>query len=556
MPAHHDNPSADRDLPEIEFPHGERPLHEYLRIHADEQPDRVAINFYGGTITYNELDRLSDAFATYLAAEGYEPGDIIFMMLHNLPQFYIAYYGAHKAGMVVAPPFPEPEADRIKHHLDELETDIFVTHEGVADEVAKVEQDDEATLSRTLYVDYEEYLPDDPVPSPPDQIRTGSTDSADSTSGGRTYLMDVIRSTDPDPPSRSVSLDDLAYLMHSGGTTGVPKGVKHTFYNQLWKSASFASIYEYTEKETLLQTFPLCRTGGTVTAFPQMIYGNTAVILHDQAYDAESIMTAVDAYDVNYAMVLTSDVYAMLENPDLETDDLGSLDYTSVVSFTQDPTPELAEEWRRVAGSGLSDYTYGGVEVHGPGTWTYKLGIIESGFVGLPHHGVDITIRGFDSGELLGAGELGEIAIDDEALMEGYWKRPEKNDEVFADDGSFLTDDAGRLSEDGYLYFFGRNDELIKIGDKYVAPKEVEYKLEEHPDIDNAGVVGGKANDQTQVIAFVSPSDPSITTEELTEWASSSLATPLIPEEIRIVERLPMTSVGKLDRRALQDRLG
>jgi acyl-coenzyme A synthetase/AMP-(fatty) acid ligase len=497
---------------------------------------------------------MADAFATYLDDSGYEQGDIVFVMLHNIPQFYVAYYGAHKAGLVVAPPFPEPDPERIEHHLDELETDVVVTHEEFADEVGAVRDRDAVDLANVIYVSYDEYLPDDPVPTPPEGIPAPAAEKPESLADGERYLQAIVEETEPDPPSPDIDLDDLAYLMHSGGTTGVPKGVEHTFHNQLWKSASYASIYEYGEKDTILQTFPVCRTGGTVTAFPQMIHGNTAVIMRNHEYDPESIMGAVDAYGVNYAMVLTSDVHAMLDHPDLPEYDLRSLEYTSVVSFTQDPTEELAAEWRDVTGGGLSDYTYGGVEVHGPGTWTYELGIIEPGFVGLPHHGVEVTIRDFDTGEPLPTGELGEIAIDDEALMEGYWKRPEKNEEVFAADGSFLTDDAGRLSEEGYLYFFGRNDELIDVGGQYVAPKEVEFTLEDHPAVENAGVVWRETDGGKEVVAFVSASGD-VTDEELTAWADETMESPLAPAEVRIVAELPMTSVGKLDRRSLRDRV-
>lgn len=544
-----------RSLPELTFPRGKRPLHEYLKIHAQEQPETTAINFYGGTISYGELDAMSDAFATHLDDCGYEHGDIVFMMLHNIPQFYVAYYGAHKAGLVVAPPFPEPDPERIEHHLDELETDIIVTHEEFADEVRAVRRGEAVELANVIYLSYDKYLPDEPVPTPPEGIPASTAEKPASLADGERYLQEIVDSTEPCPPSPDIDLDDLAYLMHSGGTTGLPKGVRHTFYNQLWKSASFASIYEYSDRESLLQTFPICRTGGTVTAFPQMIYGNTAVILRNHEYHPESIMGAIDAYDVNYAMVLTSDVHAILDHSDLAEYNLQSLEYTSVVSFTQDPSEALAAEWRSVADSGLSDYTYGGVEVHGPGTWTHELGIIEPGFVGLPHHGVDLSIRDFDTGEVLSPGELGEIAVDDEALMEGYWKRPEKNEEVFAPDGSFLTADAGRLSEEGYLYFFGRNDELIDVGGEYVAPKEVEFRLEGHPEVENAGVVWRKVDGEKRVVAFVSTSDSGVTVETLSEWAEETIEPPLLPAELQVVEDLPMTNVGKLDRRTLRDRV-
>jgi long-chain acyl-CoA synthetase len=174
------------------------------------------------------------------------------------------------------------------------------------------------------------------------------------------------------------------------------------------------------------------------------------------------------------------------------------------------------------------------------------------GSVGLPVPGTEVRILG-DDGQPLPAGEVGEIAARSPGVMRGYWHSPDTTAEALSD-GWLHTGDLGYLDEDGYLFIVDRKKDLIIRGGFNVYPRDVEDALVEHPEVEAAGVVGRLDEVHgEEVVAFVSlrPGRES-TSQELVEWARQRIGGYKYPREIHVVDSIPLTSVGKVDRKALR----
>lgn len=538
---------------ERKLPLGERPIHEYLRHQADTRPDTVAVNFHGREITYADLDEATDVFATYLAERGYGAGDRVVVHLQNVPQYYVAYYGVLKSGAQVVPIQPMSKGHRLAYLLNDSGATLLVTHDVNADTIDDLWT--ETALDQVVYVRYETFLPDEPVPALHEEVLEALDHERDGTEGNAAYLDEILRSTRRDPPTLDVDLDDVCFLLYSSGTTGQPKGCLHTYRNGLLMSGSIATTFDFETLDPHVCFLPLCHTGGIFNTYPQMLFGNTTILI--SRYSPTILMSAIDAYEPEIGVFTSNAITEMLDHPDNESYDLSSMEYAPTASFGEPVDQRMADSWRELTGGELSEYAYGGVEVHGICNFTYKIDHPpEPIFVGLPMYGVDQVIRDFETHEPLDVGEAGEISIESPTLMEGYWNMAEETADSFYGD-YYLSGDIGRMTEEGYLYFMGRRKYMIKYRGFSIAPAEVETILEQHPSIGMAGVVGVADEESGEIpMAFVETNDTDLDEETVIEWARERMASYKVPREVRLVDELPRTDVEKLDREALSEQVG
>lgn len=534
------------------LPLGEEPIFEYLRHHAETRPEKPAINFHGATVSYAELDEASDRFATYLSERGYDSRDTVLIHLQNTPQYYIAYYGGLKADVRVAPCQPMSKGHRLKYQINDAEASLLLTHDINAETVADVRR--ETGLREVLYVRYESFLPETPVPALHDEVEAAVDSDRRPTDETTGYLHEALERTDPAPPDIDVDMDDVRFLLYSSGTTGLPKGCMHTHRNTVLMSGSIATIFDFKDFDPHVCTLPLCHAAGLFAAYPQMIFGNTVVVL--SRYDPDGLLAAIDEYGPQIGMLTSQVVTDLFDHPDLESFDLSSMEYAPTVGFGTPVDEEMANRWRDLTGGALSEYTYGGVEYHGDVTFTYGLDHEqETGFCGRPMYDIDVVIRDFDTHEPLDVGEVGEITVDSPSLLEGYWNMPEATADTFHGD-YYLSGDIGRLTEEGYLYYLGRQKYMIKYSGFSIAPAEVETILETHPGITEAGVVGRPHDERGEIpTAFVTTSNGTLSETDVIEWSKDQMAAYKRPRDVVIVDSLPWTDLGKLDRQQLIERV-
>ena len=532
------------------YPFGEVPLTDYLRRWAGLQPDKAAIVFYGTVISYAELDRLSDAFASLLAQHGVGQGDRVAVFLPNCPQFAIAFFGLLKLGCVHVPVNPMFKEHELFYELDDTGAVAIVAQDQLMPLVRTVLP---RTGVRTVFVSsLAEMLPTQPTLPMLDSIATARMDCPDGID-----LLPALRTVTTPPPSVPVGLDDPAALNYTGGTTGMPKGCVHTQRDMIYTAATTCTCAnQSTADDVMLNFHPVFWIAGENfgLVFP-VFSGSTLVLL--ARWDPLAWMAAVERYRVTTAGLLVDNAVAIMEHPDAARYDLRSLRGTRVSSFVKKLNQDTRRRWAALTGSVMIEAAWGMTETHTCDTFTagqqaddYDLKS-QPIFVGIPVPGTDFKITSFETGALLPLGSEGEIVVRSPSQLKAYWNKPEATAASIRD-GWFYTGDIGLLDEQGFLHFLGRRKEMLKVNGMSVFPAEIEALLGQHPAVTGSGVIGRADEARGQApVAFVMV-DPAagLTEAALTEWCRGNMATYKVPE-VHIVEALPMTATGKVKKEEL-----
>jgi long-chain acyl-CoA synthetase len=344
--------------------------------------------------------------------------------------------------------------------------------------------------------------------------------------------------------------DDLAALMYTGGTTGRAKGVMLSHRNLYYCSRSSHEASQVEGITSALTPLPLSHAYGMIVTLVGFHATERAVGVLQRWFDPAEFVALAQQHKIQRTALVPAMVQMLLVQP-LEDADLSALRYVN--SGAAPLAAETREQWeRRVPGSEILE-GYGCTE-SGAVISVNPPGASRPGSVGLPIPGYQVAIRDDSDGDVP-TGTDGEICVRADGVMAGYWNAPEETAAALL--GGWLhTGDIGHLDADGYLYVVDRKKDLIIRGGFNVFPRDVEDVLLEHPAVAMAGVVG-RPDERLgeEVAAFVSLRPGSqAAPAEVIEFARGRLAAHKYPREVTIVDAIPLTSVGKLDRKALRRR--
>jgi long-chain acyl-CoA synthetase len=531
------------------------PVHGILEDAAAQWPDRPALDFAGRTISYRELDQLADRMAAGLQAWGVRPGIHVGIYLPNTPHYFIAFFGILKAGGTVVNYSPLDAAAVLEHKIADSETDILFT----LDMKALFPQMHHALgatrlrgLIIGLYGDFAAH-PDviaaaqraagDVVDVPwGDEIRRFS----DLLDGDAT----VTRHPFGDPA------ETIAVLQYTGGTTGLPKGAILTHANL---TAATSQILETTQTDP-----PVLRPGGErmLAVLPpfhvyalvvNMLMGlklGAELVLHAR-FDLQAVLSDLSAKRVTVFCGVPT-MYVGLLQADLSAFDLSSL---RLCNSGGAPLPlEIQERFQSVSGASLNE-GWGMTETSAIGSFTPAQGQRHKGSCGIPAPGVEFRFLDItDPGRVVPFGERGEIAVRGPNVMKGYWKNPKATQEMLSDEGFLRTGDVGYMDEDGYVYIVDRTKDMLLCGGFNVYPRVIEEAIYQHPGVAEVAVVGVPDEYRGQAPkAFVRlrPEAPEISLEEMKAFLKARIGKHEMIGALQIVESLPRTPVGKLDKKAL-----
>jgi long-chain acyl-CoA synthetase len=347
-----------------------------------------------------------------------------------------------------------------------------------------------------------------------------------------------------------VSDDDLAALMYTGGTTGRAKGVMLSHRNLYYCSESSHEASRTEEISAALTPLPLSHAYGMIVTLVGFHATEPALGVLQRWFDPAGFLALAQQYRIQRTALVPAMIQMLLAQP-LEDFDLSPLRYVN--SGAAPLAAETREQWeRRVPGSEILE-GYGCTE-SGAVISVNPPGASRPGSVGRPIPGYQVSIRDNDDADVP-AGADGEICVRSDGVMAGYWNSPDETSAALR--GGWLhTGDIGHFDADGYLYVVDRKKDLIIRGGFNVFPRDVEDVLLEHPAVAMAGVVG-RPHERLgeEIVAFVSLRPGSeATPAEITEFARGRLAAHKYPREVNILDAVPLTSVGKLDRKALRRR--
>ena len=536
------------------YPHGQQPLSEYLRAWARLQPDSVALDFYGHSLSYAELDQQSDRCAALLTELGVRPGDRVAVFMPNCPQLHITFYAILKCGAVYAPVSPLSKALELSYQLKDSGAQVLLCFDQLLPVVRAVR--DDCALRHVLASSLSELRPAAPSIPVADLLLAPKISADDCLD-----FYPALAACTAAVPTHRPQLDDLAALNYTGGTTGLPKGCMHSHRDMLYTCASFVPTALGLDRDSVLLNFlPEFWIAGENAGLLFPVFAGCRLVLLAR-WDALAFMAAVQHYRVSHCGLLVDSAAEVLDHPHVGDYDLRSLQRTGSISFIKKLTRDYRARWQALSGCRLFEFSFGMTETHTCDTFTWGLQDDDFDltsaptFVGLPVPGTQFKVCDFASGALLPLGSEGELCVRSPALMQGYWQRPEESAAALKD-GWLHTGDLGQITEQGFIRYLGRRKEMLKVNGMSVFPSELEALLGQHPALLASAVIGRTdAQRGQQPVAFVVLKPGSAEdAETLTAWCRDAMASYKVPE-IRVVAALPMTATGKVKKNELENLL-
>jgi long-chain acyl-CoA synthetase len=535
----------------IDYP--EIPLFQFLRDTAGKYPEKTAIVYFDRKISYKELDTITDKFATALTDFGVKKGDKVAIFLPNIPQFIMAYYGAIKTGAIATAISPLYKEREVEHQLNDSEAETIVVLDLLYPIVEKVWE--KTKLKRVIVASLKEYMSGTTafLGSLLKKIPSRKVERKPNVY----FFKELVDKYPPNPPKVEINpKEDLVALQYTGGTTGTSKGAMLTHMNLVSNAVMCkAWLKDVMEgEETFLAVLPLFHIYGMTTGMNAPIYIGGRIVLLPR-FDAVSTFQTIQKYRVTVFCGAPT-MYAML----LAHPDLGKYDCTSVrfcISGSAPLPPEIQKKFMEVTGGVLVE-GYGLTE-SSPVTHCNPLDktmkTVKVGSIGIPWPDTDAKIMDSETGEKeLAPGEIGELVVKGPQVMKGYWKMPEETAQVLRD-GWLYTGDIGKMDEDGYFYITDRKKDLIKYKGYSVYPRELEDVLYEHPAVKLCGVIGKPDPVASEIPkAFVVLKEGMTATEkEIMDFVNEKVAPYKAIREVEFRKELPMTMVGKVLKRVLQE---
>jgi long-chain acyl-CoA synthetase len=527
----------------------QQPLHEYLRTHARERGQHPACIWYGRAMSYAELDAASDAFAARLQAIGVKRGDPVVLFLNNCPQYLVAHFGTQKIGAIVCPSGPLNKEHELAYQVDDLKARVIVAASSLLPVVDKVKP--ASALEHVFVVHYADLLPAEATLDLPADLTAAQREPRSVPAACEDFLAVIKSGARPSPVA--LSMDDVALMTYTSGTTGLPKGAMLSYGNALFKTRAAADCNGVAASDVLLSIAPLYHIAGMLMGVNvPVLTGATSVLLH--RFEPRAALQAIERYRVSWWYSIAPMNVACMQVEGIARFDLASLRMNPVTSFGITFTEPLAAQWRGFANNCTSfEAAYGLSETHTCDTYT-------------PHHaprwgtqgvavpGVTIRIVDADTGEDKVVGEVGEIVLTSPGTFKGYWNKPEATAATLRK-GWVHTGDMGKLDAEGYLTFIGRFKEMIKVSGYSVFPEEVETILIKHPGVAQAAVVAQPDAEKGEVVkAFVvKKPGAELDADALIAWSRENMASYKAPRAVRFIDALPTTGAGKVLRRLLKD---
>ena len=481
---------------------------------AGRYPDRTAVRLNQCALRCRDLDDLSARAASWLLGRGIKPGDRVALMAPNTPEFIELYYGILRAGAVVVPLNPLFKSREVSYHLADSGAGLALAWHGVADQAAA----GAAGAGTGLAV-----------------IEPGE-------------LADTLARSEPAPAVADRAPSDTAVILYTSGTTGQPKGAELTHANLISNiEVTRTTLLNLQPADVVLGALPLFHSFGQTVGMGCAIASGACLTLLPR-FDPAGALEVIKRDQVTVLLGVPTMYAALLHNAGGSAGDAASL--RVCVSGGAAMPGELMHAFEKQFDCMILE-GYGLSETSPVASFNHPDRERKPGTIGQAIAGVEMRIQN-DDGELLPAGETGEIAIRGDNVMKGYWRRPQETAEAMAG-GWFRTGDLGRVDPEGYFTIVDRKKDMIIRGGLNVYPREVEEVLYEHPAVAEAAVIGVPDQMLGEEVAAVVKLKPGASADpgQLRDHVKGQLAAYKYPRQVWIVDELPYGGSGKILKRAI-----
>ncbi len=492
-----------------------------LREAAKSHPEKAAIRYDGGSITYAELDLLSDRFAIGLRKRGLVPHDAVGLQLPNIPQFVIAYFAILKAGCVVVPLNVLLKAPETAYQLGNSHAKALITWAGIADEGAKAT---DAVGITELYV-----------------VNTPGTPPA--TVG---LVAESLLAGDPSEPApfEQMQPGDTAVIVYTSGTTGTPKGAELTHFQLLMNAEIPGRLFGVREDDVVVVVLPLFHVFGLSSQLNVCVRFAATMSLVVR-FDPAKVIEVIRRDRVTIFEGVPTMYFALLNHPGITDDDVASLRIG--ISGGAAIPAEILDEFEKKFGVLILE-GYGLTETASTTTFNISAPERKVYSVGKPIWGVEVEIWDDDE-KALPAGEsnVGEVMVRGINVMRGYYDDPEATAAAFTR-GWLRTGDLGYVDKEGFLFIVDRKKDLIIRGGYNVYPREIEEVLYTHPQIAEAAVVGiPDLRLGEEIKAFITTRPGSMVSEQdIIDYVKERVAPYKYPRHVEFRSQMAHGPTGKI----------
>jgi long-chain acyl-CoA synthetase len=506
------------------------------------------VHYFDRSLSAAECDAMSDALAVGLQQRGVEVGDRVAVYLQNIPQVVIAVLAIWKCGAVVVPCNPMLRERELGKILRSSGCLAMICQEDLYADVGRAALPATA-VRHTITTSPLEFLdPGKPLPTMLSGARRNHQADA-------TDLLEIVaRHRGEQPRPVELTGDDVAFMVHTSGTTGDAKGAMNTHRNVVFATSVYEAWIGLTSDDVILGLAPLFHVTGLIGHVTlAMLTGSPLVLFY--RFDVNEACRLAALHRATFTVSAITAFIALLNSDALAKYDLKRLTklYTGGA-----PTPaSVLEDWHGRTGVRIQPM-YGLTEATSPTHMTPHGAIppidphTGAMAIGVPVCNTYVKVI-TDAGQEAGPREIGEFVIAGPQIVPGYWQKPEETAKSLTTDG-LRTGDVGFMDENGWFYLVDRSKDMIVASGFKVWPREVEEVLYQHPAVREAAVVGVPDAYRGETIKAVISLKPghNVTPDEIRAFARERMAAYKYPRFVEIMEDLPKTTSGKIMRRLLQ----
>ncbi|MCB0210558.1 MAG: long-chain fatty acid--CoA ligase [Anaerolineae bacterium] len=549
--------SAMLDLPQIA-------LAQILRNAAQTFEAKVAVRMVlkylplglsiQSSLTFRELDQASDRFAAGLCQLGVQKGDRVALMLPNLPQSAVAYFGILKAGGIVVNTNPTYTPRELQHQLHDSGAETIILLSGLYDRLVHIRAG--TSIKNVILTDIPDTLKWPFKGLVAKQVRAGGMMKAIAPAPD-IYRYDALLKTTTPPPQFESAPDDVVLFQYSGGTTGLARAAMLTNANLVSNVLQCAAWFHRAETgcEKMLCAIPFFHVYGMTVGMLYSLYSGAEQLVVPDPRNTDLVLEIIQRERITLYPAVPALYVALNHHPKVQDFDLSSIKFC--MSAGAALPVEVAQVFERLTGGRLVE-GYGMTECSPLACANPIYGQRKIGSIGVPVSNTEMKVVALMVNEHgiypdLPQGEEGELVIRGPQVMRGYWNQPEATEFIIDAEGWLHTGDIGRMDEEGYFYVVDRKKDLIIASGYNIVPREVEEVLYMHDKVLEAVVVGvpDPKRGETVKAFIVLKSDEHATAEELIAFCRENLAPYKVPKLLEFRTELPKSQIGKILRRVL-----
>ena len=495
---------------------------EVLNKVAKEKGNKLVASCEGQKLSYQQLEEKSNQLANGLIDLGVDLEDMVSIFLPNSIEFLIAYFGIIKAGAIMVPMNIMFKSSAVEYILNNSEAKVLITSK---DFLATIKECNLKYLKEIIIIEDEKIE-------------------------GARNLDDFFKWDKSSPSVKDLSKENIAACLYTSGTTGDPKGAMLTHHNLIFDTQASIEHLQVDEHGRYLCVLPMFHSfAETICMLMPVFLGATIIIM--KHFQPESVLKVIQEEQITFFAGVPTMYMALLNVRTRGEYDTSTLEMciSGGAAMPAKTMEDFEKEFnvKIVEGDGPTETS--------PVAYVNPIdGVRKIGSVGIALPGVRVKIVNKEDKELP-RGEIGEIAVQGDNVMKGYFKKPEATDKALKN-GWLHTGDLGKMDDEDYIYIIDRQKDMINVAGMNVYPREIEEALYKHPKIKEAAVVAMKDELRGEVpkAFIVLKNGQQATKGEFRSYCINQFANYKVPKKIEFIEELPKNATGKIDKKKLRKR--